>query len=164
MNNTELEKVYRLYYNSLYIYALSLCKSEAKAKDLVQETFLKALLSLNSADGNVKYWLVKVCRNIYFNEVKYQKRFIYVEEDIINTIKSDEDVFKNVIKKDQKRELMNNILKLPSIQKDVLLYWVYFELSDNEISKIMNISNQNIRQIKSRAKKNLMQIMEVDYE
>ena len=116
MNNKQLDDVYKLYYNFLYIYSLSLCNDVNDAKDLVQETFLNAFISLPSADGNVKYWLVKVLRNLYYNEKRYKKKFVELIEQHLNSIKSDEDVFKNIVMQDDKRRLLKMIQNLPIIK------------------------------------------------
>ena len=164
LNNKQLDDVYKLYYNFLYIYSLSLCNDVNDAKDLVQETFLKAFISLPSADGNVKYWLVKVLRNLYYNEKRYKKKFVELSEQHLNSIKSDEDVFKSIVMQDDKRRLLKMIQNLPINQRDVLMYSIYFQLNDDEISKILNLSCINIRKIRSRAKEKLVKLMEDQYE
>ena len=45
---TELEEIYSLYFTDVYKYVLSLCRSEDVAEDITQETFLKALKSIDN--------------------------------------------------------------------------------------------------------------------
>lgn len=60
------EKIYLMYYRSLYAYALFLTGSRQDAPDLVQEAFMKAFLAWKNT-GSVKAWLLTVLRNQYFN-------------------------------------------------------------------------------------------------
>ena len=49
MENELLRQLYRKYQRELYLYLYSLCKNHELAEDLLQETFLKALLALPDA-------------------------------------------------------------------------------------------------------------------
>ena len=46
MDNDILEQIYHRYAGQVYLYLFSLCHSHALAEDLMQETFLKALCSM----------------------------------------------------------------------------------------------------------------------
>lgn len=46
MEKDILKQLYQKYRKEIYLYLYSLCKKESLAEDLLQETFLKALLSL----------------------------------------------------------------------------------------------------------------------
>lgn len=60
----------------LYFFALSLTKNEADAEDLLQETFLKALLYKNRYidNTNLKGWLCTIMKNIFINEYRRKSR------------------------------------------------------------------------------------------
>ena len=49
MENELLRQLYRKYQRELYLYLYSLCKNHELAEDLLQETFVKALLALPDA-------------------------------------------------------------------------------------------------------------------
>lgn len=80
MKSDELEILYKKYSAELYIYALSLCKDHHLAQDLVSETFYKALLSIESTEGYIKYWLFRVCKNLYLDYMKKNKHLQDIEE------------------------------------------------------------------------------------
>lgn len=69
MDKQLLEKLYDAYYQEIYLYVYALCKNHEWAADLTQETFLKALLSLDQSHTNMRAWLYTVARNLYYNEV-----------------------------------------------------------------------------------------------
>lgn len=63
-------------YEALYHYALSLCKNEAEAQDLTQETFLKAMNNAHKFKGNSSLytWLCAIAKNQWLNGCKKKKR------------------------------------------------------------------------------------------
>ena len=50
----DFEQVYSKYYNIVYKYILSMCKKEAVAEDITQETFYKALKNIDKYDEKYK--------------------------------------------------------------------------------------------------------------
>ena len=61
-----LSQLYQTYGREIYLYLFSLCKNSELAEDLMQETFVKALLSLSDSHKNMRAWLYLVARNSYF--------------------------------------------------------------------------------------------------
>ena len=72
---TDFEEVYRLYFRDVYRYALSLSRNEAVAEEVTQETFFKALNSLDSFDGKCKVsvWLCQIAKNTYISHCRKEK-------------------------------------------------------------------------------------------
>lgn len=62
-----LERVYRRYTKEVYLYLYSLCHDHGLAEDLMQETFLRALCSLEIAREELLPWLLTVARNLYLD-------------------------------------------------------------------------------------------------
>jgi len=71
------EKISLPLLDSLYSYALALVGEEEEAKDLVQETYLKAFRAFDSfQEGtNIKAWLFRILKNTFINQFHYKKRF-----------------------------------------------------------------------------------------
>ena len=69
---TEFEEVYTLYFQDVYKYALSLTRDQNTAEEITQETFFKALKSINKFDGrcNVYVWLCQIAKNTYFTQYR----------------------------------------------------------------------------------------------
>ena len=76
MDSEMLCQFYRCYASEIYLYLYSLCKNRELAEDLMQEVFLKALLSLSDAHTNMRAWLYKVARNTCLNELRRTNRDI----------------------------------------------------------------------------------------
>ena len=70
-----LETLYHRYYKELYIFVYSLCGSETVTDDILQDTFLKALLALKDSHTNMRAWLYMVARNLYYNYYNSRDNF-----------------------------------------------------------------------------------------
>ena len=59
-------------YEAVYRYALSLCRSEADAQDVTQETFLKAMRAKDTfaGDSSLYTWLCAIAKNVWSNRRK----------------------------------------------------------------------------------------------
>jgi len=70
------EEVYAEYFPLICRYTYSLCRSEALAEDLAQETFLKAMRGIGGFRGECKLevWLCQIAKNTYFTYLKKQER------------------------------------------------------------------------------------------
>ncbi len=72
---TDFEEVYDLYFRDVYRYALSLCRNASIAEEITQETFYKALSSLDKFDGKCKVsvWLCQIAKNTYISMCRKDK-------------------------------------------------------------------------------------------
>lgn len=66
MKHDELTELFRVHYNPLLLYMLSLSKNRSVSEDIVSEAFFKALMSPDAEIGNFGTWSFRVCRNLYF--------------------------------------------------------------------------------------------------
>ena len=70
------------------------------------------------------------------------------------------DVLDRLILNDERRQLYLAIRSLPITMCEVLMESVYLHMKDEEIAKLHNTSVENVRQIRSRAKKKLIPIFQ----
>ena len=152
MDNALLKEIYQKYKKEIYIYIFSICKNKPLTEDLVQETFLKALLSLPDSSGNLRAWLYKVARNLTFNELKKQKRLKPLEEN--------ENPYEDFSLSDERLMLLKALSKLKPEKREILLFQYVGGLGQKEIAKILNISPENVRVLSFRAKKELKTYLE----
>ena len=156
MFKDEWKLIYEQFYKPLYLYALSLTGSRQDAEDLLQDTFVKAYLSYENK-GSIKYWLVVVLKNEFLQQQRKRKREILNNESDI--LKTQQDVLEGLIEQEERKQLFKEIQNLPSNMKEILIESVYFQMSDSDIAKIHNITNENVRKIRSRAKQKLIEKM-----
>lgn len=159
MDKKYLEKIYRLYHKEIYIYLLSLCKDHYLAEDLVNDTFFKALVSIDNYSGNMKYYLFRVGKNLWIDWVRKNTKLNIKNLDDINLNASD-DILSEVITNERNQDIYKSILRLSQSYKEVIVLYYYCDFSLKEIAKTMGISNGAARTLLYRSRKRLKEILE----
>ena len=163
MFQDEWKLIYEQFYKPLYLYALSLTGNKQDAEDLLQETFVKAYLSYENK-GSIKYWLIVVLKNEFLQMQRKRRKEILNDEMNLqvtykNEDKTQQDILTGLIEQEERQQLFKEIQNLPLSMKEILIESVYFHMSDNDIAKLHNITNENVRKIRSRAKQKLIEKM-----
>ena len=161
MKQQVLETLYELYSKEIYLYAFSLCKDYHLAQDLVSDTFFKALIALKDNDVNIKYWLLKVCKNLWLDSLKYKKRFSDTPFDD-NAFPVNFTGLEKLINDEQIRLLYKAILTLPPNCTEIIYMFYFCNISLNNISKELNISPGAARTLLFRSRQRLKNILKED--
>lgn len=156
MKSNDLEMIYKQYYYALFLYAFSLTKNKADAEDLVANTFVKALLSFE--EGYIQSWLYTVLKNEFYNLYKKKKKF-YDEFDL-NQLESHMNVIDDIFQQEKKAWLCKQIYHLPDREREIMLLSIQKDLDDEMIAAIMQLSVVNVRVIRYRTKKKLIELCE----
>ena len=176
-NVTEFEQVYRLYFHDVYKYALSLSRDEHMAEEITQETFFKALESLDRFDGRCKVyvWLCQIAKNTYFTMRKREQRttlFSSEETDgwsdgallgmqvaggqsvgIQST--GGESIEQKLIEEESSMEIHRVLHRLPEPYKEVFSLRTFGELSFKQIGDLFGKTESWARVTYHRAKMQL---------
>ena len=145
MNADSIEKFYRLYSKDVYIYTFSLCKNEQLAEDIMQEAFLKGILSLDDNHENVKAWLFMVCRNLWIDYKRKNEKLSKIDINEIEVEDCNSNILKKLVNNEESLNLYNKIITLPQSMKEALILYYYLEVPQQKIAQIMNISNGAVR-------------------
>ena len=157
-----LEALYHRYYKELYIFVYSLCGSETVTDDILQDTFLKALLA----------WLYMVARNLYYNYYNRQKNLFSIETEEVDRrnsrekIISDEgkafiqnDILEEILHKEEKKRVWDAVNRLKGQKKEVILLQYFGDFSQKEIAAMLKITPGNVKVLSYRAKKELKEYL-----
>lgn len=160
MNSELLKKLYQTYSREIYLYLYSLCGQTALAEDLMQETFLKALLSLQESHTNVRAWLYMVARNLYWNECKKRRGEISIEDVDLEQDMLSSDLLADVIRAEETRWLLRAMMTLSPIKREILQMQYFGGLMQGEIAHILSLTPANVRVLTLRAKKEIKEFWE----
>lgn len=80
-NSIDMESVYQEYASLVYRFLYSHTHDSEWSKELMQETFLRAVTSIERYDGSCKLsvWLCQIARHILYQELRKRKRIETVE-------------------------------------------------------------------------------------
>ena len=163
MDKRTLEKTYQKFQKELYLYLFSLCQNRQLTEDLLQETFLKALLSLSDSHGNVRAWLYAVARNLFYNYQKKAKQEVLSQEDIPDLLHTS-DVLDHILQEEKTRKLYDGIRKLDRRKQEVLQLQYFAHLSQKEIAAILHLTPEHVRILAYRARKELKTLLDKEYQ
>jgi len=164
--NTDADRTNRFnqlaetYSADLYRYAMWICGDDALAKDLLQETFLRAWRALDNLNEMkaAKGWLITILRREYARTFERKvPKFTGLDELGI----ADEEELKPEEVKE--RELLREgILKLEPRYRDPLLLQVIFGHSCEEISEQLGITKSAVMTQLYRAREKLKARLQKD--
>jgi len=151
----DFEQVYKEHFTDVYKYILLLCRDEAVAEEITQETFFKAMQSINQFNGSCKLyvWLCQIAKNTYFSFHKKQKR----NAEDVELPDTSLDVERDYLDKDATRRLHILLHNLKEPYKEVFTLRVFGELPFSQIGELFDKSDSWARLIFYRAKKQLQE-------
>ena len=154
----DFEQIYRIHFSDVYKYVLSLCRDEATAEEVTQETFFKALKSIDKFNGSCKLhvWLCQIAKNTYFSLHRKQSRFVDAEADIPSGV----DIESDFLDKDKAQRLHVLLHNLDEPYKEVFTLRVFGELPFSQIGDLFGKTDSWARLIFYRAKKRLQEGIE----
>lgn len=124
------------------------------AQDLTSETFYKAILSLDGNISYIKYWLFRVCKNLFIDHARKDKEFSNTE-GLEYTLTSELTPLDNLMESEDKRHLYNQVISLHQSYREVLILYYYCDFTLNEICKMTGMTIGAAKTLLSRARKKL---------
>ena len=150
------EVIYSEHFDSVYRFVFSLCRNQAFAEEITQETFYKALENLDKFDGRCRLyvWLCQIAKNTYFSYLKKQNRNIAASEidSLTQPGLNVEDAF---LDRDAAWQLHKLLHQLQEPYKEVFSLRIFGELSFAQIGNLFNKTDSWARLIFYRAKMEL---------
>jgi RNA polymerase sigma-70 factor (ECF subfamily) len=158
--NERFERLARELGNDLFRYALWLCGHEALARDLVQETFLRAWKALDSLQNEAaaKSWLITILRREY---ARTFERKVPPLTDVDAVVVAEDEIL-GPEERTERALLRQGMAKLPARYREPLLLQVVMGLSCNEISEQLGISKSAVMTQLFRAREQLKAKLQKD--
>ena len=148
-NEAAFESLVRRHTSKLYTTIYLIVKDHYVAEDLLQETFIKVVDTIQSGryneEGKFLPWAVRVAHNLAIDHFRRAKRYPTIVLDdgsnVFNTVDFVEDSFESQqIRKETHAHLRKLIQTLPPPQKEVLIMRHYAKMSFQEIADATGVS------------------------
>ncbi len=133
---TDFEKIYRAYFNDVFLYVRRLSKDEHIAEEITSETFFKAMNSIEKfrGDCNIRVWLCQIAKNSFYSYCRKNRINVPLEaqeqadeSNLIEEIQEDRDDAARI------RKLLHEI---PEPYKEVFMWRVFAEMSFKQIGEM----------------------------
>ena len=139
-------------YQELYYYILSIIRDRHSAEDLLQDTYMKILQSLNRYKNgtNAFAWMVTIARNLSINQYKKLKRSVIIEPDHEMLLEENDYSLGPIT------ELMLEVLSRDEVE--IVTMHAIYQFKHREIAQIVKkplgtvlwIYNQAVKKLKER--------------
>ena len=140
-------QIVHFFYKKMLPLTISLVKSESKARDIMQEVFLKLWLNrvtLTTIE-NPAAWLNVVVSNTTSNYVRAQLRYELRIKNLLAETPDTEEIWGDLDAKFTQALIDEAVSQLPAKRKQVFLLSRREGLSRKEIASRMNISENTVR-------------------
>ncbi len=157
----DFDCIYQSYFKDVFLYLCSLSANKDIAEEITQETFVKALKSIDTFDGtkDIRAWLFTIAKNTYYTYCKRQK--IYAQEEIPEDIKSTQPDFTEQFADEERAFLIHQFLhNMVEPYKEVFTLRIFGELPFEKIGVLFGKSSGWARVTFYRAKKQILEYME----
>ena len=155
--------------SSLYGFAVTLTRDKIAAEDLVQETYLRAMRSVDrlAPDSNVKSWLFTIMRNIWLNELRHGRkgpRFVELDADETKAKENADNGNNNphviFMRKITRDEIRAAIESLPVQYREVVVLRDLEGFSYQEIASILECPAGTVMSRLGRAREKLRLLLD----
>ena len=138
-----------------------MCRNSGQAEDLMQECFLRAILSLRDDHGNMRAWLYRVARNLLADHLRSHRDGISLDE-LTETASDAPGPLALYLRTERHRLLMKELASLEPRRREVLSLQYFGGLNQKEIAALLHLSHENVRILSLRARRELKQRLEED--
>ncbi len=154
------EEVLCAEYESVYRYALALCRRESDAQDIVQETFLKAMRAYGDFAGECSLytWLCTIARNLWTDRCRRLKK----QGEMPEEIESGESVEQRVEDRDLSLHIHRKLHALDEPYREVFTLRVFGQLNFKDIADLFSKTENWARVTFHRAKKMIAEELRKD--
>lgn len=158
----EFEEIYKIFFRDVYLYIRSLAGNEHLAEDITQESFMKALKSIDRFDGqkDIRAWLFTIAKNTYLSRCRKQKHL--TGDEIPESFADPDASFETRLEDEETVLRIHRFLhSLKEPYKEVFNLRVFAELSYEKIGAIFGKSEGWARVTFYRTKKMILEHLEV---
>ncbi len=162
-NESAFNRIVLKYQQKIYWHARRMTGNHLDADEVVQEVLMVLYNKLKDFkfQSSLYTWIYRITttRSINFIKKRSIKEVFSIEDKIPNTMKSSEDIIKDIEMKEKYHKMESALQRIPSKQREVFVLRNMDEMSYDEISEITGKSVGGLKANYFHALKKLMELM-----
>lgn len=149
-NNSAFDALLGRHQERLFNYIYFIVRSRELAEDIFQETFVKAIMTLQqwryTNDGKFAAWITRIAHNLVIDQFRVERNENIIsndeaEYDLLNNASLSEGTVENRMVNEQVlKDVRALVDELPDCQREVVFMRYYQDLSFKEIADITGVS------------------------
>ena len=157
------------YKDLVFTLCLRMLKNREEAEEEAQDTFVKVYRSLDKFKGDSKFstWIYKVAYHSCLDRLKRNKKEylnVAIDEFTEHQVKTIDNALESLIEEERKQAIQDCLQLLPAEDGFLLTLYYFEEQSLEEISKIVNLTPNNVKVKLFRSRKKLASILKEKLE
>ena len=154
------DQIYQNYFDPVYRYVLSISENSAVAEEITQETFFKALQSLDQFQGksNLKSWLCAIAKNQWLLEQR--KKNVQPVDEVTSLADPSVGPEERIIRQDESMRIHRLLHHLDEPYREVFTLRTLGQLSFRDIGELFDKSENWACVVYHRARAKLKEKME----
>jgi RNA polymerase sigma-70 factor (ECF subfamily) len=167
-NKEAFGRLYERYAGQIFNYLFFRINDRHRAMDMMETVFLKAWENLprfgkQDRGSNFRAWLYRMAHNAMVDHFRTRKEEVGL--DAVSELTAQIPHAAKLVEFSETQQfLLANLEKLDDLPRQVLVLRFYAELNPREITRILGISEGNVRVIQYRALKKMRDLMGEDDE
>lgn len=165
MKLNDFDGIYREYFRDVFLYLMSLSRSEDIAEELTQEAFTKAMNSIGKFRGecSVRVWLCQIAKNEYLLYCRKNGRIELCDTETVGEIKQHRSCgvrFEDILEDGEAAMDIHKVLHtLDDPYKEVFSLRTFGELSFKQIAEVFGRTESWARVTYHRARLKIIEKM-----
>lgn len=165
----KLEQIYNNYKKNAYWTAYNILKDYHESEDVVQDGIIKMSSLIDKIDeircNKTRALFVIIVRNLSLNIYNRKKKIKYTSNEDMEFISKDLSLDEEMIRLDEVKWIADSLEKINPSYADIITLKYYYDYSNLEIAKLLDISEGNVRVKLHRARISIKNVLdqEVDH-
>jgi RNA polymerase sigma factor (sigma-70 family) len=154
--------LFKRYYSLLYQYGIKICPDEATLEDSIQELFAELWQKKSGPPvQSLKAYLLQALKYKLYKTFRSKKNLLSIDPDNDEYFEFSHETFMIDRQQDEERlkKISEALNQLPARQKEIIYLRIYKGLSYEEISEIMQINYQVVRNLLCQALKTFRKLV-----
>lgn len=168
ISRNKLEEIYMRYKKIAYWTAYGILKDSYESEDVVQDAIIRIYSTIHKIDdikcNKTRALFVIIVRNLSINIYNKRRKLENTSYEDIEVISTDLSLDEEMINLDRTRWISDMLTKINPSYSDILTLKYYYDYSDLEISKLIGITEGNVRVKLHRARVSIKKIIEEEVQ
>ncbi len=156
--------LYQKYFQKVFRYCKFNTKNEELAKDICQESFVKAYKKIKDfkTDGlwSFQSFIFTIARNLIIDNSRRKKEATLEE---IENLQSSENLYDQIERSEDVEKVRTVLSKLEDVEKQIVILRFFEDMSSQEVAKILGIKDGALRVRTFRVTQKMKEIFESLY-